>query len=141
MDDAGANRIGDIREYDRDGAGCLLHRRDRNAAYGHDHVRRECNQFGRVLTNAVGFATGKAIIDLQVSADCPAQLLETLREHRTPDLCLRVARNKRHQHADAPHPVGLLGPRRKRPRSRRATEKRDEVAPPHDQPRVREKAS
>jgi hypothetical protein len=80
------NTIGMVR-------GCLLHWRGRDAAHGHDDIRRECNQFGRVLTNAVGLATSKAIIDLQVSADCPAQLLESLRKYRAPHLCLRIARN------------------------------------------------
>jgi hypothetical protein len=33
------------------------------------------------------------------------------------------------RHADAPHSLALLCARRERPRSRRAAEKRDEVAP------------
>jgi hypothetical protein len=37
----------------------------------------------------------------------------------------------RHQYADAPHVVGLLRVSRERPRSRRAAEKRDELAPLH----------
>jgi hypothetical protein len=37
----------------------------------------------------------------------------------------------RHEHADAPHAVSLLRPRRKRPRRRRAAEKRDDIAPSH----------
>jgi hypothetical protein len=35
-----------------------------------------------------------------------------------------------HQHADAPHPLALLRPRRERPRRRRASEQRDELPPP-----------
>ena len=35
-----------------------------------------------------------------------------------------------HEHADAPHPLGLLRARRQRPR-RRAADERDELAPPH----------
>jgi hypothetical protein len=51
-----------------------------------------------------------------------------------------------HQHADAPHPLVLLRPRRERPRGCRAAEQRNELAtpqvghgfpsavgPPHDQ--------
>jgi hypothetical protein len=34
-----------------------------------------------------------------------------------------------HEHADAPHSLGLLRPRRERP-SRRAAEQRDELASP-----------
>jgi len=36
----------------------------------------------------------------------------------------------RHQHADPPFPLGLLCPRRERPRGSRAAEQRDEVATP-----------
>ena len=36
-----------------------------------------------------------------------------------------------HEHADAPHPLALLRARRERPRSRRAAEQRDELAPLH----------
>src|SRR5262249_33534401 len=42
----------------------------------HDRVRRECSHFHWVLADAVGFAASQAIVDLQVSADRPAQLLE-----------------------------------------------------------------
>ena len=34
------------------------------------------------------------------------------------NLCLRIVFVARHQHADPPHPVGLLRPRRERPRRR-----------------------
>jgi hypothetical protein len=36
-----------------------------------------------------------------------------------------------HEHADAPRPLALLRPRPARPRSRRAPEKRDELAALH----------
>ena len=48
------------------------------------------------LTDAVGLAAGKTIIDLQVSSDCPAHLLKALRKYRAAYLCLRIARNERH---------------------------------------------
>src|SRR5262245_44756584 len=59
LEDASANRIGEICEYDGNGASCLLHRRDRDAAHGYDHVWRECNQFGCILTNTLDLASGK----------------------------------------------------------------------------------
>ena len=40
------------------------------------------------------------------------------------------------EHADAPHPLGLLRTRRERPRRRRAAEKRDELAPARASPRL-----
>src|SRR5215468_10129897 len=41
----------------------------------------------------------------------------------------RVAPRTAHQHADAPHLLGLLRSRRQRPRCCRAAEQRDELAP------------
>ena len=40
----------------------------------------------------------------------------------------RVVLGMRHQHADPPFPLGLLCPRRERPRGSRAAEQRDELA-------------
>src|SRR5262245_12829877 len=63
--------------------------------------------------------------------------------------CCRVCRNaatracpsgssadKCQKHADAPHPVGLLGPRAKRPCECCAAEKCDELTPPHAMPPI-----
>jgi len=43
-------------------------------------------------------------------------------------LSLRIVLRLKHQHADPPHPLGLLCARCERPRSRTA-EQRDELAP------------
>ena len=61
----------------------------------------------------------------------PAQLLQPLQERRDAGLTFRIVRGCGHEHADAPHPLGLLRARRERPRGRRAAEKRDELAPLH----------
>src|SRR5262249_8117139 len=45
--------------------------------------------------------------------------------------CFRVVRDPVHQHADTPHPFGVLRARHKRPCRRRAAEQRDEFAAPH----------
>jgi hypothetical protein len=50
-------------------------------------------------------------------------------------LRLRVTLNVRHEYTYSPHPVGLLRPRRERPRNRHTAEKRDEVAPLHVPPK------
>jgi len=47
----------------------------------------------------------------------------------------RIVLSIDHQHADAPHLVGLLRVRRERPCRRRATEERDEVAASHLAPK------
>ena len=41
----------------------------------------------------------------------------------------RIVCGQVHKHTDAPHPLGLLRPRRERPRGRPAAEQRDELAP------------
>jgi len=45
--------------------------------------------------------------------------------------CFPVVRRIRRQNADAPHPLALLCPRRKRPCGSRAAEQRDELAASH----------
>ena len=45
--------------------------------------------------------------------------------------CISGSSAPGHEHADAPHPLALLRPRRDRPRRRRAAEQRDELAPFH----------
>jgi hypothetical protein len=67
---------------------------------------------------------------------CPAshrgtQRVEPLHEPRDPGLPFGIALSNRYQYPDAPHPLTLLRARRERPRSRRPTEQRNELAPPH----------
>src|SRR5262249_38395393 len=84
---------------------------------------------GRVFF-AVNVARGPVIVRLDVASFRPTQALQRLAERRNARLCLRIALGKAHQHADPPHPAGLLRLRRNRPRGR-AAEKRDELAPFH----------
>ena len=72
-----------------------------------------------------------AILDPHVAAIGPAQLLQPLQERRVASLPFRIVRGQIHEYTDAPHSLGLLRPRRERPRCRRAAEQRDELAPPH----------
>jgi hypothetical protein len=51
-----------------------------------------------------------------------------MQERRDAGLTFRIVGRQGQQHADPPHPVALLRPRRERPR-RRAAEQRDELAP------------
>jgi hypothetical protein len=71
-----------------------------------------------------------ADVDAKVAAGRPARLLKGLFEYSDADLRVRIALGKRKQHADPPHPIDLLRPRRERPRHR-AAENRDELSPPH----------
>src|SRR5262245_31369047 len=79
---------------------------------------------------AVGIALSPSIVDPNIAILHPSQLLQTFLEGCRPSPDLGIALVQRHQHADAPHPFGLLRARRKRPH-RRAAEKRDELASFH----------
>jgi hypothetical protein len=59
----------------------------------------------------------------------PAQARKRLRERGDERLRQGIVFVARHEHADAPHAVALLRPRREGP-YRRAAEERDELAPP-----------
>src|SRR5262249_16004574 len=72
-------------------------------------------------------------IDLDIAANHPAQLLEPLPERSGAELSFGIALGVEHQHADPPHALSLLRVRRERPRSSGAAEKRDELAPFHQQ--------
>jgi hypothetical protein len=54
-----------------------------------------------------------------------------LHERRDDGRCFPIVRGSEHEHADAPHPPGLLRARGERPRGRCAAEQRDEIASLH----------
>src|SRR5215470_653873 len=66
FDEAGSNRIGGPRKHDRHGAGRLLKRSYRQAAHGHNDVRRKGDHFRRVPAKSFGIARGPANIDTNV---------------------------------------------------------------------------
>src|SRR5262249_44885685 len=69
----------------------------------------------------IRIVAGPAKFDSEIAAFRPPQLRERAPELRKPRLHSRIALRKADQHADPPQSIGLLGPRRKRPRRRRAT--------------------
>src|SRR5262245_50530380 len=75
--------------------------------------------------------SGPPRFDPNIASGDPARLREPLQERPDPGLKFRIVRGCRQQHADAPHPLGLLRARCERPRGRRGAEKRDEIAPLH----------
>src|SRR5215831_14007334 len=91
-------------------------------------VQGERDQFRGKCAIALGVTCAPADVDADVATLRPPQLLQPLQKRRETDLPCRIVRRDTHQHANAPHPLALLRPRRERPR-RSATEKRDEVAP------------
>src|SRR5262245_6211543 len=129
-DKAAADRIGDLREHDRYAACGLQQRSHRTGAIGDDEVGHERDHFRHVLAHAFGTLGSQPIVDANVAADGPAQLLQALQQCREAGLPFRIVRGERREHPDAPHSLAVLRLRRDRPRCR-AAEQRDELAPPH----------
>src|SRR5262245_34407748 len=69
-----------------------------------------------------GVARAPAKVDRHVASDGPAQLLQALQKNSVTSLGLRIVREQVHEHTDAPHPAGLLRPRRQWPGGSRAAE-------------------
>src|SRR5262249_34140402 len=67
-----------------------------------------------------------ARLDLEIAALRPPKLVESFLECSQVSLKFRVLSGCAIKHADAPHPVRLLGARRKRPHCRRGADQRDE---------------
>src|SRR6185312_6230392 len=112
----------------------LLQRPDCCAPGGHEHVRRERNKVRRVFANVVGVASGPAIVQLQVAAFGPAELLQSLNKRLDAYLGFRIALYGLQQHADAPHTLALLCARCQWPNLRgrhRTACVNDKFASPH----------
>jgi hypothetical protein len=118
-DQAGADRIDAPHEYDRHCAGLPLQRRRNRGGHGHNDIRRERDQFRRVLAIAVGVTGGPARVDPHVAAGDPAQFREALQESRQAGLSFRIVRSQIHEHADAAHAPALLRAPRAATRPRR----------------------
>ena len=73
-------------------------------------------------------------IDLDIVTLGPPELSKFFPKPRDPGLCFRIVLGKRHQDTDTVHLLGLLGANHERPSHRRASYKRDEVAPSHGAP-------
>src|SRR5262245_32300531 len=78
----------------------------------------------------VDTARGPADVKARIAAVGPAQFRQPLDESGELSPPPRIALVRTQEHADAPHPLGLLRARRERPRGR-AAEKRDERAALH----------
>src|SRR5262249_58038629 len=84
------------------------------------------------LPDAGALALPPANVYADIATVHPTELAERLIEHREVGPTDRVAFGIRRHHADAPHAVALLRPRRQRPRRHRgATEEREEGAAVH----------
>src|SRR5262249_33831212 len=95
-------------------------------------VRFQIHQLGCVSSPAIGIGTGPAQLDPDIVAVDPAELLEALLERRDKGLPFGIPlQTAARQETDPTHLIGLLRLRHERPRRRRASDERDEVAPLH----------
>ena len=127
-DEAAGDRIAHARKDDRDRPRPLLDGSGRRGSACHDDVGLQADQLPRERWYPIDVIAVQPKVHPQVAAIGPTQLYKPLHERGKPALCLRIAFVVSHQHADAPHAVGLLRPRHHRPR-RRAPETRDELSP------------
>src|SRR5262249_30839427 len=104
------------------------------ASCGLNDVRREGNQFRHIFANAIGISRAPTYVESDVAALRPTQLLKRLHESCVAGLDGRVVSGSTVEHANASSAPILLCRRRGRLSNRshrRATEKRDELAPSH----------
>src|SRR5262249_46145568 len=80
---------------------------------------------------AIDVTTAPTKVGPRLAAIGPTQARKRLTERRVATLLFRIIFVASHEHADAPHAVALLRPRRGRP-SRRAAEERDELPSSND---------
>jgi hypothetical protein len=130
-DEAGADRIGNLRENDRDAAGLQQQRLQRQRGDDKNHIRIETHKLFRVGVDAPGVGAAPTKVDADVAAVGPTQLLQRLPERRDIGLHFRIALDERVEQANPAHALALLRADRKRPRSSRAAEQRDELASSH----------
>ena len=75
-----------------------------------ERMRSGCSATSSFANRCIASASGRrpASVDPEVAALRPSELLESLPECCDEGLSFRVALGIPHQHADAPHAVGLL---------------------------------
>jgi hypothetical protein len=84
-----------------------------------------------MLINRLQIGPGKPIFDVNVASFDPSRIAHTQSERLEAGIRFRIIFGNAQQHAHAPHALGLLRSRSQRPRSCRAAEKADELAPLH----------
>ena len=122
--------IGGTEEYDRNYAGLPRQRPYLGIGYGENCVRSEGHKFCCVRLRAHHIPDRPTNVNLDIAVLHPASLAQYLSERRETFLPFRIVRGRVHQHANAPHPLGLLRSRKKRPRNR-ACKSRNEFASFH----------
>ncbi len=130
VDEAAADRIGDLREDDGDRPGLRLERCDHRGGMADDQIELHLDEFAREIADALGVARAPAVLDPDVAAAAPAEFLQRFGERGHEGLPGGIVLGNAHEHTDAPHALAL-GARRSRSADRRAAENGDEFATPH----------
>src|SRR5260370_10698235 len=121
--------FGNNHEYDRDRAGFPLQRRSPRRSLRQDHVGLYGDQLFRESPCPIYVAATPTNLHPEVATVGPTTFCKALHELGKLGLSFGVVFFHAHQHADAPHPLALLRPRRERPRRRPTAQQRKDLAP------------
>src|SRR5437667_7575135 len=130
LDKTLADWVHDLYEHHRNGARRLPEGPQHRSAMAEDHIRCLVDRLYGVRSRAVRVAPGPVVVDPAVAARRPSKILKAPPEYDDAGLRFRVTLRDIHQHRDVPHVLGLFCPSDERP-DNRATDKRDELPPPH----------
>src|ERR1700688_282334 len=133
-DETASDRIGHPGEDDRDGTGGVKRCRNHRICSGKDHIRRKPYYFLCHAAHPLLAFTAEPVIEPDVTALCPAQILQSLSEGRKIGLPNFVALSEAHNDADTPHSIALLRSCPYRPCSRCAAQNTQEISPSHFAP-------
>jgi hypothetical protein len=124
-------RITGSRYDDRDRASELHQNRNDAAAKRDNEVGLELQEIYSIGPHQIHIIHGPTFVELNVAAPRPPKPCKLFAKSLNASLNFHVSWRVRHQNPDPAHPLALLCARRERPRSRRAAEKRDELASFH----------
>jgi hypothetical protein len=119
-DEPTADRIADLNEHNRYRLSCLFQPLQGGRGRGDDNIWIRADELHRIGAQALGIAAAPANIDPYIAAIIPSELLKAVSQGRHPALRVGIALQWRYQHADPPHPLGLLRACGERPGYRRA---------------------
>ena len=129
---SGADRIRNLGEYDRYGAGDPLGCRQGDSGRGKNHVWIQRRQFCRIGPHPARVTATPTVINFEVAAFDPSVLQQAQPKSCNSGLPFGIGfRDAGDQYTEPPHVVRLLRARRQRPCNYRAAEKPDEFPPYH----------
>src|SRR6516165_2132652 len=129
--EAVTDRVGDQREYNRDGLrlagkrGCCRGRRCQQ------HVGLQPDKLSCECVQQIDVAAAPAYLDPHIAAFGPAELGKMPCESREQCLTFWIGGGITHEHPDPPNLIGLLRVRRERPCYCCTADERNELPPPH----------